>query len=75
MRAAEDGDATEELASWVRAAREARDAVEAALWRRDLAPRVRERLEMVKAVALGYSLAEVARWSGRAERTASPRGL
>ena len=32
MRAAEDGDATEELASWVRAAREARAAVEAAGW-------------------------------------------
>jgi transposase len=55
--------------AWVRAAREAWAAVEAALRRRDLGPRVRERLEMVKAVALGYSLAEVARWSGRTERT------
>jgi transposase len=44
-------------------------AVEAALRRRDLGPRVRERLEMVKCVALGYPLAEIARWSGRTERT------
>jgi transposase len=69
MRAAEDRDTTEEAASWVRAAREAREAVGAALRRRDLAPRVRERLEMVKGVALGHSPAEVARWSGRTERT------
>jgi transposase len=51
------------------AAREARPAVETALRRRDLAPRVRERLEMVKGAALGQSLAEVARWSGREQRT------
>jgi transposase len=63
------GDHEDEADAWVRAAREARAVVESALRRRDLAPRVRERLEMVKAVALGYSLAEVARWSGRAERT------
>ena len=63
-----DGD-RDEAAAWGRAAREARAAVEAALRRRDLSPRVRERLEMVKAVALGYSLAAVARWSGRSERT------
>ena len=55
--------------AWGRAARESQAAVEAALRRRDLTPRRRERLEMVKAVALGYSLAEVARWSGRTERT------
>jgi transposase len=59
----------EETAAWVRVARESREAVEAALRRRDLAPRVRERLEMVKGVALGHPLAEVARWSGRGERT------
>ena len=59
----------EETAAWVRVARESREAVEAALRRRDLAPRVRERLEMVKGVALGQPLAEVARWSGRGERT------
>jgi transposase len=58
----------EETAAWVRVARESREAVEAALRRRDLAPRVRERLEMVKGVALGQPLAEVARWSGRGER-------
>ena len=51
------------------AARAGRAAVEAALRRRDVAPRVRERLEMVKGVALGQSLAEVARWSGRTEWT------
>lgn len=46
-----------------------RRAVEAALRRRDLAPRVRERLEMVKAAALGQELAAIAAWSGRTERT------
>jgi len=54
---------------WVRVAREGRDAVEDVLRRRDVTPRMRERLEMVKGVALGQSLAEVARWSGRTERT------
>ncbi len=39
------------------------------LRRRDLAPRLRERLEMVKAVALGQELPTIARWSGRTERT------
>jgi transposase len=58
-----------EAAPWLAAARGAREAVETALRRRDLAPRVRERLEMVKGVALGQSLADVARWSGRDERT------
>jgi transposase len=71
MRAADDGGATDEVAPWVRAARESREVVEQALRRRDLAPRVRERLEMVKAVALGYPLGEVVRWSGRTERTAA----
>src|SRR5215218_7670205 len=69
MRAADDRDMTDEVAPWVRASRESREAVEAALRRRDLVPRVRERLEMVKGIALGHSLAEVARWSGRTERT------
>jgi transposase len=54
---------------WGRAARDALGAVEVALRRRDLAPRVRERLEMVKSVALGRSLAEAARWGGRTTRT------
>jgi transposase len=63
------GDEAHEAEAWVGAARAALDAVEEALRRRDLAPRVRERLEMVKGVALGQPLAEVARWSGRGERT------
>lgn len=46
-----------------------RTAVEVALRRRDLAPRLRERLEMVKAAALGADLAAIARWSGRAPAT------
>src|SRR3712207_1246054 len=46
-----------------------RATVEAALRRRDLAPRVRERLEMVKAAALGQDLAAIARWSGRSPET------
>ena len=44
---------------------EHRAAVEAVLARRDLAPRQRERLEMVKAAALGADVAAIARWSGR----------
>ena len=63
------GDAGQEAEAWVDAAGESRHAVEAALRRRDLAPRVRERLEMVKGVALGQPLAAVARWSGRRART------
>src|SRR5919202_6946468 len=39
------------------------------LRRRDLAPRLRERLEMVKAVALGQGVPQIAQWSGRTERT------
>ena len=58
-----------EAPPWERAAREALGAVEATLRRLDLAPRVRERLEMAKGVALGYPLPEVARWSHRTERT------
>lgn len=48
---------------------EQRAAVEQALRQRTLAPRVRERLEMVKAVALGQDLAGIRAWSGRAPRT------
>lgn len=48
---------------------EERSAVEAALRRRDLTPRQRERLEMVKAAALGADLAGIARWSGRTPET------
>lgn len=50
-------------------ATEAWAVVEAALRRRDVSPRVRERLEMVKARALGADLAAIARWSGRSVRT------
>jgi transposase len=59
----------DEAQAWVDAARAAGGTVGAALRRRDLGPRVRERLEMVKGVALGQPLAAVARWSGRSERT------
>ncbi len=64
----EDGSACD-APPWLVAAHEARTVVEVALRRRDLAPRVRERLEMVKGVSLGQALADVARWSGRTERT------
>jgi transposase len=48
---------------------EQRAAVEAALRRRDLAPRLRERLEMVKGAALGQDEATIAAWVGRTPRT------
>jgi transposase len=63
------GGSAGEIPAWLVAARDSREAAEGALRRRDLAPRVRERLEMVKGVALGHPLADVARWSGRTERT------
>jgi transposase len=44
-------------------------AVHAAVRRRDLVPRVRERLEMVKAAMLGHDLPTIAHWSGRSEAT------
>ena len=46
-----------------------RAEVEGWLRRRTLPPRVRERLEMVKAAALGQDAGAIARWSGRTERT------
>src|SRR5688500_18307885 len=46
-----------------------RAVIETALRQRDLAPRLRERLEMVKAAALGQELAAIARWSGRTPAT------
>ena len=46
-----------------------RVAVEAQLRRRDLPPRLRERLEMVKAAAPGREMTEIVRWSGRSPRT------
>lgn len=55
--------------AWVGPARAALPVIEAALRRRDLAPRVRERLEMVKGVAQGQSLDAIGRWSGRSAHT------
>jgi transposase len=48
---------------------EQRQEVERQLRRTDLTPRVRERLEMVKAAALGDDVARIARWSGRGAAT------
>ena len=48
---------------------EEREEVRAALRREELSPRVRERLEMVKAADLGHDLGEIATWSGRTPRT------
>jgi transposase len=45
-----------------------RAEVEALLRRTDLAPRVRERLEMVKGRALGQDVEQIAAWSGRSGR-------
>ncbi|HEV8635450.1 MAG TPA: helix-turn-helix domain-containing protein [Chloroflexota bacterium] len=50
-------------------AEEERAALEALLRRRDLAPRVRERAEMVKAALLGWGLEAIVAWSGRSEQT------
>lgn len=44
-------------------------ALTALLARRELAPRQRERLEMVKAAWLGETMGTIARWSGRTPRT------
>jgi transposase len=46
-----------------------RTIVETALRQRDVSPRVRERLEMVKAAALGQDLDAIARWTGRTPET------
>lgn len=46
-----------------------RVAIQARLHRREVTPRVRERLEMVKAADLGHDLAAIAAWSGRSEKT------
>jgi transposase len=48
---------------------ETQAAVEMLLCQRELAPRQRERLEMVKAAWLGGDVATIARWSGRTPRT------
>lgn len=59
----------DEFVNVERAALAAREGVEALLRRRDLVPRVRERLEMVRAAALGQNFGSTARWSGRSEQT------
>ena len=46
-----------------------REELAVALRQSDLAPRRRARLEMVKAVGLGFDLAAISAWSGRAPRT------
>lgn len=46
-----------------------RAAVEARLRGRDLPPRARERLEMVKGAALGWDVPTIAAWCGRTEAT------
>ena len=46
-----------------------RIAVEAMLQQRTLSPRLRERLEMVKAASLGFDWDTIAAWSGRTPRT------
>jgi transposase len=48
---------------------EQRAQVEEKLHRRDVLPRTRERLEMVKAAALGHELDAIVRWSGRSPGT------
>jgi transposase len=46
-----------------------RATVEALLRERDLAPRLRERLEMVKGAMLGWDVAAIAAWCGRTAAT------
>lgn len=46
-----------------------RTAIQAMLHQRELPPRVRERLEMVKAADLGDDLTAIAAWSGRSQKT------
>lgn len=53
----------------LRLSQEEREEVRAVLRRENLSPRVRERLEMVKAADLGHDLGEIALWSGRKPRT------
>lgn len=60
------------MREWAQVQAVARDqhaVVEGMLHRRELSPRVRERVEMVKAVALGYGPEAIATWSGRSVRT------
>ena len=60
------------MREWAQVQAMARDqyqAVEGMLRRRELSPRVRERVEMVKAAGLGYGPEAIAMWSGRSART------
>ena len=59
----------EDPAAVITVTAEERSAVEAVLRQRDLTPRVRERLEMVQAAALGQDVAAIAQWSGRTPET------
>src|SRR6266508_1323773 len=52
---------------------EEREELRATLRREDLSPRVRERLEMVKAADLGHDLGQITAWSGRTPRTVRRR--
>src|SRR4051812_50149173 len=49
---------------------EEREELRATLRREDLSPRVRERLEMVKAADLGHDLGQITAWGRRTPRTA-----
>ena len=48
---------------------EEREEVQEALRQKELPPRMRERLEMVKAAQMGQGLGQIAAWSGRTPRT------
>lgn len=48
---------------------DARTTIQTMLQQREMTPRVRERLEMVKAADLGHDLLTIAAWSGRAPGT------
>ena len=53
----------------VQVTKEQQEAMEALLHRAALPPRLRERLEMVRARAMGQDVPWIARWSGRSTRT------
>src|SRR5260370_42013798 len=59
----------EQAARLIELGEEQRRELERRLRQPDLTPRERERLEMVKAAALGQDLGAIGAWSGRTERT------
>ena len=59
----------EQAAQLIELGEEQRRELERRLRQPDLPPRERERLEMVKAAALGQDLGAIGAWSGRTERT------